>query len=127
MHVFVSVAKPSSRTIGKGKTQSNVRQVVKLNYKDGEWCVPSHKQQRKTEGCNALRYAQTVAKLASYNFVFVAELRPKEPYYGSSGKNNYFPSCIVTPASTDEEQNEDRYIAYLKETFGDEGDNKTKS
>ena len=59
--------------------------------------------------------------------MFVSESPPKEPFYESSGKNNYFPSCIVTPASTDEEQNDDRYVRYLKETFGDEGDNKTKS
>ena len=32
-----------------------------------------------------------IDKHASYNCVFVAEPLPKEPpYYGSSGKNNYF-------------------------------------
>ena len=29
----------------------------------------------------------------------------------------------TTPASTDKERDEDRCLMYLKETFGDEGDN----
>ena len=79
--------------------------------------LSSSSSKGKQKAVSIHRYAQKVSKLASYNCVFVAELLPKEPYYGSSGKNNYIKNFVVTPASTDEERDDDK--------FGDQGDNTT--
>ena len=58
--------------------------------------------------------------------VFVAEAAKGALLRGAVVRTTTFKSCIVTPASTDEERDDDRYIAYLKETFGDQGDNTDK-